>query len=91
MDVKQSVFPLEDRVQHLFDVVYPKVSPEHPTGRAYKPILAESSLGSLAPDAPNARILQGNREYFKVDFRDFLDYATSELPPRSKLTDFPRL
>lgn len=37
----------------------------------------------------DSRVLQTNRQYRKLDFQDFLDYATSSLPPQPGLNDFP--
>jgi len=87
---RYNIFAFESRIDELFDTLYPKVKSApgvHPSGRAYKPIL-ESAIGSLVPGGSERRVLQGHREYFKVDFQDFLDYATSELPPKPHLTHF---
>jgi len=88
---KENVFEFETRIDELFETVYPAFAAgdsAHPSGRACKPILA-STLGALVPDGTNSRRLQRRREYVKVDFLDFIDYATSPLPPQPRLGDFP--
>jgi 5-methylcytosine-specific restriction endonuclease McrA len=85
-----NIFPIETRLDELFDVLYPKVNPApglHPSGRAFKPIL-ESAIGGVVPGGSERRELQRNREYFKIDFQDFLDFATSDLPRQPRLTQF---
>ncbi|MCX5638284.1 MAG: HNH endonuclease [Planctomycetota bacterium] len=80
------VFELESLLESLFD----EVCPIHPSGqRALKPIMG-GLLGSLCVDlhAPNGRRLVQNREYNRLDFSDFLDYATSPLPNQPFLQDF---
>jgi hypothetical protein len=86
-----NVFRFEDRIAELFGTLYPLAPPgqaQHPSGRAYKPII-ESTLGALVPGGNDGRRLQMQREYVKLDFQDFIDYATSTLPPRPKLATFP--
>jgi len=89
---KNNVFSFEHRIDEMFDVLYPVAPPGkafHPSGRAYKPIL-ESALGSMVCGGSNRRQLQQNREYFKVDFQDFLDFATCDLAPADmSLVSFP--
>ncbi len=78
-----SVFEFENLLEDLFE----SVCPRHPSGmRATKPLLAPS-LGYLCLDHmnPNGRKLVSNRQYNRVDFVDFLDYATTDLPPRPRL------
>ncbi|MCH7958845.1 MAG: HNH endonuclease [Candidatus Hydrogenedentes bacterium] len=90
MTNRKNIFPLENRIDGLFDTVYPRAKRApglHPSGRGCKPLFA-SALGSLVP-GEDKRVLEGRREYFRVDFQDFLDYATSPLPPRPVLEDFP--
>ena len=77
-----NIFEFENRIDELFETLYPKFNAGesgHPSGRAYRPIF-ESTLGSLVPDGNSSRRLQQHREYVKVDFPDFIDYATSQLP-----------
>ncbi len=88
MSDHHNIFSIEDRIDALFDTVYPRLeNVTHPSGRALKYII-NSSLGSLVP-GEDRRLLQRRREYFKVDFQDFLDYATSSLPAAPTLGDFP--
>ena len=89
---RQSVQPLETVIEDLFDTVFPKITSEeraknpHVTlPRAWKPALSPS-LGELADE--DTRTLQRNRAYFRLDFQDFLDYATSELPSTPTLSQF---
>ena len=84
---REQIFPLEDRVAELFDTVFPRMpgaSSRHSSGRAFRPLIS-CTLGSLVPGGVNARELQGHRAYLRVDFQDFLEYATSELPPKANL------
>src|SRR5262245_5696715 len=77
----QNIFELENRVDELFEVIYPPAAKgkAHPSGRAHKPML-QSALAALVPDDGTGRRLQQQREYVKVDFQDFIDYATCDLP-----------
>lgn len=80
------VFELESLLQILFD----EVCPMSPSGhRALKPIM-QDLLGCLCVDlsVPNGRRLVHNRQYNRLDFSDFLDYATSPLPTEPFLQDF---
>lgn len=90
MTRRYNIFSLENRVDELFDVIFPVVKSAptgHPSGRAFKPTL-ESAIGDLVPGGNERRVLQGHRTYFKVDFQDFLDYATSELSTAPHLSRF---
>ena len=87
---RYNIFALESRVDELFDVIYPVVKSApvgHPSGRAFKPTL-ESAISDLVPGGNKSRTLQGHRTYFKIDFQDFLDYATSELSRTPHLAQF---
>ena len=79
-----NVFDFENRIDELFETLYPSApgKTEHPSGRAFKPII-EGALASLVPGGNESRRLVQNREYVKLDFQDFLDFATSDLvrPP----------
>lgn len=79
----QHIHLLEEVIAELFDDVYPL---DHGKRRAMKPLVAPS-LGSLVPDSQQRR-LQDNRNYYRLDFADFLDYSTSELPTAPRLCDF---
>jgi hypothetical protein len=68
----------------LFDVIYPILPGQV---RGVKPLFS-NILGSLVPD-PNIRRLPTARSYFRLDFLDFMDYATSSLPSPAKLIGFP--
>jgi hypothetical protein len=71
---------IEEIIESVFEVAYPRT----PTGaRAIKRLLAPA-MGCLVID-PNIRQLSANRAYFKVDMADFLEYATSTLPPAPRL------
>jgi hypothetical protein len=90
MTAQLNVFAFENRIDELFEAVFPEVASGpalHPSGRAFKPVLT-SVLGALVPDGGVSRRLQNHREYFKIDFQDFLDFATSELPQPGRLADF---
>ena len=76
------IFEIEDIVDRLFNVAFPLVGEE----RGIRPIFAPA-LGELVPD-PNVRKLIDNREYYRVDFSDFVDYATSPLGPTASLGMF---
>lgn len=74
---RKRLFELESVVDGLFDFFYP-VAPKsnHPSGRAYRPMLAES-LGCLVPgvheSSPGSvRNLVEARDYYRVDLPDFL-------------------
>src|SRR6185369_9225059 len=77
------IFQIEDIIDQLLDEVCPPVGPNQ---RALKPLLAPV-LGMLMPDR-NFRELVSNRDYYRVDFADFADYATSPLPPEPLLGDY---
>jgi 5-methylcytosine-specific restriction endonuclease McrA len=80
------IFELEDVLESLFD----EVCPLHASGqRAFRPIMGPL-LGFLGVNlnAPNGRRLVKNRQYNRLDFSDFLDYATSKLPNDPSLQDF---
>src|SRR5688572_22696776 len=85
---KYNIFPLENRIDELYEIIYPPAPPDkafpsgtlHPSKRACK-LLLEPTLGSMVPGGNQTRQLQHNREYFKVDFQDFLDYATCDFAP----------
>ncbi|HEX3556511.1 MAG TPA: HNH endonuclease [Thermoanaerobaculia bacterium] len=78
------VFQIETIIDRLFDEVCPPIGTR---GRALKPLLAPV-LGELMPD-PNVRELVSNREYYRVDFADFADYATSTLPTEPLTGSYP--
>lgn len=78
-----NIFQIEDIIDQLFDEVCPTVGPEQ---RALKPLLAPV-LGMLMPNS-NSRKLVSNRDYNRVDFADFADYATSPLPPKFLLGNY---
>lgn len=77
------IFQIEEIIGQLFDEVCPPVGSK---SRALKPLLAPV-LGQLMPDH-NVRRLVTNREYCRVDFSDFADYATSTLAPNPVLGDY---
>ncbi len=81
-----SIFDYEDVIARLLDEVCPLY---RPGTRAFKPLLAHT-LGALCvdPDTPSGRKLIPNRQYNRLDFTDFFDYATSELPMEPQLGDF---
>ena len=83
------VFDIEDKINQLFEEVYPHVEHGDPqlNSRAFKPLICES-LGVIVPDV-NLRRQIKNREYFKVDLDDFLEFSTSELTKDSLLDHFP--
>lgn len=83
------VFDIEEKVDQLFDEVYPPSPFGDPrlNKRGYKPLLTES-LGFIVPDT-NARKTIKDKEYFQVDQDDFLEFATSDLPKESILSFFP--
>lgn len=73
----------EQMVEDLFDEVYPPT----PNGeRSFKPLLG-TVLGCAVVDV-NVRRLHAKREYNRLDFVDFLDYATSGLAAPPRLRDF---
>jgi 5-methylcytosine-specific restriction endonuclease McrA len=74
-----NVFEIEEIVERLFNEVCPRFG----SVRGLKPLLAPS-LGQMMPEA-NVRTLVEDREYYRVDFNDFIDYATSTLPPQPLL------
>jgi len=79
------IFELESVLESLFD----EVCPLRASGqRAFRPIMGPL-LGFLGVDlnAPNGRRLVQNRQYNRLDFSDFLDYATSPLPNEPFLQD----
>jgi hypothetical protein len=80
------IFELESLLESLFDEVCPLQSSGQ---RAFKPIMGPL-LGFICVDlnAPYGRRLVQNRQYNRLDFSDFLDYATSNLPTRPFLQDF---
>ena len=85
-----NIFDFENRIDDLFETIYPLCPPgvaKHPSGRAYKPIF-ESALGALVPNGNQSRRLQDLREYVKVDFQDFVEYATSDLCKQPELNHF---
>lgn len=87
--MKESIFDLEQHVLSLFDVVFPRVSKnQNSSGRAVKPVLA-NTLGSLVPDQKNSRKLQGKRDYVKIDYSDYIDFATSGMTKESYAGEFP--
>lgn len=80
------VFELESLLESLFD----EVCPIHPSGqRALKPLMG-GLIEFLCVDlhVPNGRRLVHNRQYNRLDFSDFLDYATSKMPNEPFLQDF---
>jgi hypothetical protein len=79
-----SIFQIEEVINQLFDEVCPPIGSNT---RAVKPLLA-SVLGQLMPDH-NVQRLVSDREYYRVDFADFADYATSTLPPAPILGHYP--
>ncbi len=91
MACSRYIFDFENRVDDLFETIYPMCPPgqaDHPTGRTYIPLL-ESALAALVPSGNESRQLQQQREYVKIDFQDFIDYATSGLPKQPGLDHFP--
>src|SRR5436305_15230562 len=78
-----TIFQIEDIIDQLFEEVCPQVGPKL---RTVKPLLAPV-LGELMPDH-NFRELVSDREYYRVDFADFADYATSTLAPEPVLGDY---
>ena len=82
-----NIFDLENRIDDLFDLAHP-IDKEHPNERLHQPLL-ESAITGFVTDDRKSRSLQTNREYVKVDFQDFMDYATSGLPQQLGLRDFP--
>jgi hypothetical protein len=82
-----AVFSLEHALNRLYEVVFPPGSYKyHPSGRAVKPVLAQS-LGMLAGAEDRRRFLEA-RQYYKVDMLDFFDFVTSPLCPTPKLSDY---
>lgn len=85
-----NIFALESKVDQLFEVLFPKAPHGlgvHRSGRGYKPII-ESSIGSLVPGGNESRLLQTNREYYKIEFQDFLDFATSANHPTPGISTY---
>jgi len=78
------VFQIEEVINQLFDEVFPPIGSRT---RALKPLLAPT-LGQLMPDHDVRRLVR-DREYYRVDFADFADYATSTLPPDPILSHYP--
>ena len=86
-----NIFGFENCVDGLFEAIYPlrePSDPEHPSGRANRVVL-ESGLSAFVPGGGETRRLQQQREYVKVDFQDFIDYATSGLGSQPGLNHFP--
>ena len=77
-----TVFEIEEIVERLFDVSCPVVGDE----RGIRPIFAPA-LGELLPDH-NVRRLIDDREYYRIDVSDFVDYATSPIAPPASLGMF---
>jgi hypothetical protein len=90
MSQLQHVFPVEARIEELYDTVYPIEGHQriiHPSRRGAKPIFG-TALGSMVP-GDDDRLLQRRRQYYRVDFQDFLEYATSCDPVQARLTMIP--
>ncbi len=77
------IHQLEAVVADLFDEIFPIVRGKN---RGVKPLLAPV-LGCLVP-SPTIRRLSTQRDYLRLDFEDFLDYATSSLPAPPTLSLF---
>ena len=80
------IFELESLLESLFD----EICPLHASGqRAFRRIMGPL-FGFLGVDlnAPNGRRLIQNRQYNRLDFSDFLDYATSTFPNQRFLQNF---
>ncbi len=81
--MKRQIHQLEGVVDALFEEVCPQAVGGE---RALKPFLV-NALGSLLLN-PNRRQLLDHRAYYRLDFGDFLEYATSELPIAPTLSAF---
>ncbi len=81
--MKRQIHQLEGVVDALFEEVCPQAVGEE---RALKPFLV-NALGSLLLD-PDRRQLLDHRAYYRLDFGDFLDFATSELAIAPTLSAF---
>lgn len=82
-----ALFDIERTLAELYDVVFPVYGKDkHPSGRAYKPVVAEAMGAAVM--SWEARVLLPKRKYYKFDVEDFLDFATSELVPSATLADF---
>nr|VFK16431.1 MAG: hypothetical protein BECKLFY1418C_GA0070996_102325 [Candidatus Kentron sp. LFY] len=82
------VFDIEDRINELFEEVYPYRRDGDPkfNKRGFKPIFS-ASLGFIVPDI-NIRKQIEARKYYKIDLNDFSEFATSERAKEPMLEQF---
>lgn len=81
--MERQLHHLENVVDALFEEVCPQVVGGQ---RAFKPVLV-NSLGSLLVDTDRRQLLD-HRAYYRLDFSDFLEFATSEIPIAPSLSAF---